>query len=174
MIVTGLDLETTGLDVNKGHKILEICMGIRRDNGPAKWLVKKVNPMRSIDKAAEAIHGITLHSLRDAPQFKDIAASIIRILELTDLLVVHNAGFDVPFLAKELHDLGHKVPEVAVFCTMENGRSMTAMGKLPSLQELCFATGVPYDEDQAHGAQYDVQVMLDAFNKAVDMGRFVI
>ena len=46
---------------------------------------------------------------------------------------------------------------------MVQARWATADGMQPSLKALCFACGVKYDEGKAHGALYDVEVMLESF-----------
>ena len=70
-----LDTETTGLDPNQGHRIIEIA-AVEMNN---RQLTKNhyhtyVNPERNIDQAAQDVHGITSDFLQDKPLFKDIAS----------------------------------------------------------------------------------------------------
>jgi DNA polymerase-3 subunit epsilon len=53
---------------------------------------------------------------------------------------------------------------------MKNGVWATPDGKKPNLEELCFACGVPYDKSQSHKADYDVDVMMQAYFKAKSWG----
>ena len=60
-----------------------------------------INPEREIDEGAVAIHGITSEFLTDKPLFQDIAAQFLEFIG-DDMLVIHNAPFDVGFLNAEL------------------------------------------------------------------------
>ena len=68
-----LDTETTGLDPNQGHRVIEIAaveMSNRQltNNHYHTYL----NPERDIDSAAQEVHGITLDFLQDKPLFNNI------------------------------------------------------------------------------------------------------
>jgi len=97
-----LDTETTGLDPNQGHRIIEIAaVEINNRQLSENQFHMYVNPERDIDAAAQAVHGITLEFLKDKSFFKDIAdyfLSFIRGIEL----IIHNAPFDIGFLNMEL------------------------------------------------------------------------
>lgn len=175
MIINVLDIETTGLDQTKGHRIIEIDMILFDSENPlanSAHYYTRINPMRSIDKAAENVHGINLIDLAGAPTWEDVSDNIVKILEKTDVAVAHNVAFDLPFLVFELLRIGKFVPNFQTFCTMENGRMSTSMGKLPSLKELCFCCQIDYDESQAHAASYDTRVLKQCLLKGIDMGMF--
>jgi DNA polymerase-3 subunit epsilon len=92
-------------------------------------------------------------------------------MSVCNVIVAHNGnGFDLPFIAAELLRIGSPVPNVQSVDTMLDGRWATPNGKYPNLEELCFAMDVPYDQKLAHSAEYDVNVMLDCFFKALKMG----
>jgi len=172
MRITGLDLETTGLDLSKGHRIIEIAL-LSFDSDtkkPIEEFVKRVDPERSIDPGASDAHGIVYTDVAGCAKFADIASDVHRILASSDLVVIHNAGFDAPFIASELLDAGLTLPELNIFCTMENARWATPNGKFPKLGELCFSLGVSYDEGAAHSADYDTSVMMNCFFKGVARG----
>lgn len=175
MIVTGLDIETTGLDQAKGHRIIEICLISYNLETRQRKLVynQRINPERSIDAAAQAVHGITLADLVACPKWPEIALPVHKIISMSHLLVAHNGNdFDFPFVGAELMRIGLELPNAKTFDTMVEGRWATPLGKLPTLQELCFACGVEYDPEQAHAAQYDVERMMECFFRAVDWGFF--
>lgn len=169
MIATGLDLETTGLSAEKGHRIIEIACTLHDYNtGKAlgKW-VQRINPKRSIDAKAQAVHGISLDELKDEPVWEEVAPKLIKLLQRTDLLVAHNGdGFDLPFLLHEADRIGLELPDVATFDTMLEGRWATPDGKNPKLKELAEALGYVYDEKKAHSALYDTHLMMTCFFKA--------
>ncbi|WP_028449748.1 3'-5' exonuclease [Chitinibacter tainanensis] len=179
MIIAGLDTETTGLDYEKGHRIIEVA-ALLYDVDPVAntrkargHFVQRINPMRNIDADAQRVHGISLDDLRDKPVWEDVAPKIGKIVNACDWLIIHNANFDAPFLAHELLRVGQSIkPDIEVFCTMENGRWATPTGKNPNLGELCYALNVDYDPSKAHSALYDVEVMMQAFFKGIDLGAF--
>mgnify|MGYP001157955465 FL=1 len=172
MRVVGLDLETTGLEVEKGHKIIEAALLTYQDGKLEDTWVQRINPERPIDPGASSAHGIVYADVAGCPKFDVFAKDILDRLSAADLVVIHNAGFDAPFIAAELMQAGLKLPEMQIFCTMENGRWATPNGKMPKLGELCFALGVPYDEDAAHAADYDTGVMMDCFYRGLRRGFF--
>ena len=68
-----LDTETTGLDVDSGHKIIEIgCIEIIDRNITDNSFHKYINPQRLIDEKAYEVHGISNEDLKDKPIFDDI------------------------------------------------------------------------------------------------------
>lgn len=174
MLIVGLDLETTGLDVDKGDKIIEVA--ILSYDGNIQRLydtyVKRVDPERAISPKAQEIHGISYESLVGSPKWKDISQDVLEKLSKADLIVIHNAAFDAPFIATQLLEAGRKLPQMNIFCTMENGRWATPNGKLPNLGELAFSLGVEYDPSKAHGADYDVRVLMACFFKGFNRGFF--
>jgi DNA polymerase-3 subunit epsilon len=172
MLLTGIDLETTGLDPDKGHRIVEIAM-LTYDTDSRELVdsyIQRFNPERPIDTEAQAIHGICFEDLVGCPKFTDKAGEIFDRLNNADFLLAHNLAFDAPFVGSELVAAGKGIPDIGGICTMENGRWACADGKLPNLGELCFALGVEYDVAKAHGAEYDIQVAIECFFKGLDRG----
>lgn len=175
MLITGLDTETTGLSQSNGHRLVEVAMKVY--HWPSRTVrlefEQRINPQRTIDPKAQEVHGISIADLAGKPTIEKVAPRIMKILEKTDLLVAHNGvGFDFPFLYGELMRLGHEPPNVEGFDTMLEGRWACASGKVPSLGELCWACDVDYDPTAAHAAMYDVDVMMESFFKAFDLGFF--
>lgn len=172
MRIIALDTETTGLEQEKGHRIIEICL-LTYDYETQALVdkyVQRINPERAIDPAAQAVHGIAYTDLVSCPKWEDVAGDIAARLSTADFLVAHNMGFDGPFIAAELLRVGATPPNIASVCTMENARWACPDGKLPRLGELCFALGVDYDPAKAHGAEYDVTVMMDCFFRGLNRG----
>jgi len=176
MIVTGVDIETTGLNQEEGHRIIEICF--RHYDLASKKLIdtftRRINPKRSIDPKAQAVHGISLSELVTEPTWDDLDKDVAFHMAKSDLLIAHNMKFDGFFIAMELLRTTGEVPPVDTYCTMENGRWATSLGKSPNLGELCFALDVPYDRTKAHSAEYDVDVTMSCFFRGLDMGFYTI
>lgn len=177
MLIAGLDIETTGLEQEKGHRIMEIAV-ILCDLDSRKVLgkfIQRVNPQRSVDPKAQAVHGISFEEVSKSPPWERVAPTIVKIMQKADLVIAHNgAGFDMPFIGGELIRIGQPIPDVKCFDTMLEGRWATPTGKVPSLRELCFACGVEYDTAKAHAAEYDVEVMLESFFRGFDKGFFKV
>ena len=58
-----LDTETTGLNVDDGHRVIEIgCVEIENRSLTGREYHQKINPVREVDKGAEEIHGIAANS----------------------------------------------------------------------------------------------------------------
>lgn len=180
MRIIGLDTETTGLDATRGDRIIEFGASIYDRAGGAgspfqlrAKICQRINPQREIDPGAERVHGISLMDLRGKPTWKEAGPKIIKLVNSADLIVAHNAEFDVGFLIAGAAEAGMSLGEwLHVFCTMENGRGATALGKKPSLKELCFAMGVEYRDEDAHSATYDVDVMMASYFRGVERGFF--
>lgn len=178
MIVVGTDVETTGLNQEDGHRITEIALDIYHFE-PGSEPVKKgmfhtlVNPQRSIPDKIQSITGITPAMVAKSPTWDEVAPKVARILKVTDVLVAHNSSFDAPFIGFELLRAKQTLREtMSVFCTMQNGRFATPMGKVPKLAELCWALDVEFATDAAHRADYDTVKMMEALWKGVKQGHF--
>lgn len=68
-----------------------------------------------------AIHGITMHDVRDAPAFNELWSRINEFIQ-GDLLVAHNAAFDRGVLkgCLEYYDIDHECPRFE--CTVNHSR----------------------------------------------------
>ena len=176
MRLIGLDTETTGLKQEDGHRIIEIAFltyDLDSKRLEDTW-IQRIDPERPIDARAQEVHGIAYTDLVGCPKWEDIAAEVAARMAKADLLIAHNMGFDGPFIAGELIRVGQKVPDVYSLCTMENARWATPDGKSPRLGELCFALGVEYDTAKAHGAEYDVSVMMECFCRGLQRGFYTM
>lgn len=174
-IITGIDLETTGLKQTEGHRIVEIA-AIMYDADCGKKVgqfVKRIDPQRPIDPAAQRVHGIGYEDVAGLPEFEHYAPSIVKILQNSSVVVAHNGeSFDIPFLGNELERVGYEVPVIHYVDTMIDARWATPLGKYPTLGELCFACDVLYEPDKAHAAEYDVEVMMQCYFMAHNKGFF--
>lgn len=175
VIVTGCDIETTGLEFAEGHRIIEIAFAMHKFPSMELVLerVYRFNPERAIQAKAQEVHGISYEELADQPLFSALAPTIAKILAMSSVIIAHNADFDVPFIQHELSLAGISA-KMTPFCTMKNSRWATPLGKNSSLRELCFSLGVEYDEEKAHGALYDVSVMMECFRRGHSLGFFAV
>lgn len=177
--VSSLDLETTGFNAHEGHRITEIAIIVSKYNPADKSFTnvgkfhKLVNPKRTIPENIQKLTNITPDLLKDCPTWEELAPSVGKIIRATDLFVAHNVEFDSVFLAHELMRVGETLsPHTQTFCTMENGRFATPMGKLPKLIELCHALGVEFKPEDAHRAIYDTEKMQLALVSGIERGYY--
>ena len=65
-----LDTETTGLNPNLGHRLVEIAAIELSDRKVSERSFHRyLNPEREIDEGAASVHGLTLDRLQDEPKF---------------------------------------------------------------------------------------------------------
>src|SRR5580693_8222348 len=101
-----LDTETTGLDPNDGHRIIEIaCLELESHIPTGKTFYTLVQPERDIPEEALRVHGLSQEKLAEAPLFATIAEDFLGFIGDSPL-VIHNAEFDVKFLNAEFARLG--------------------------------------------------------------------
>jgi DNA polymerase III subunit epsilon len=161
-----LDTETTGLEPELGHRIIEIgCVEIVNRRVTGRTFHRYLNPERAIDEGAMAVHGIRRADLDDKPKFADIAAELIEFIKDAEL-VIHNAAFDVAFLDSELTRLVGEPPRVASLCrvldTLALARSMHP-GQRNNLDALCKRYEVDNSRRDLHGALLDAQILADVY-----------
>jgi len=172
--ILGLDTETTGLHPEKGDRIVEFCGQVYRaaDRKLLIDITQRIsNQGQKMNAKAQAVHGISTTDLIGTPKFKDFAPKIDAILKRVDVIVAHNAAFDMKFLATHMAETGLPMrSDLIIFDTMGEGMTTSYDAKPPSLREFCWAMGIEYDPDKAHAAKYDVEVMMKAFFVALEQG----
>lgn len=161
-----LDTETTGLEVGKGHRLIEIGaleLAERRPTG--RSFHRYVNPRRAIDQGAMAVHGISEEFLSDKPLFAEIARDLIDFIAGAEL-IVHNATFDLAFLDAELAladaTLGRVTDHAKVLDTLVLAREKYP-GQKNNLDALCKRLNVDNSHRDLHGALLDAQLLADVY-----------
>ena len=161
-----LDTETTGLNPQEGHRIIEIgCVEMVKRRLTGKRFHVYINPDRIIDEGAIAVHGITNQFLDDKPHFEQIVEDFIAFIKGAEL-VIHNAPFDVGFINHEFSRLNNKTGTVAdyseVFDTLAYARKKHP-GQRNSLDALCKRYGIDNSHRDLHGALLDAEILADVF-----------
>ena len=161
-----LDTETTGLDPDKGHRVIEIgCVELVNRRPTGNRYHQYIHPERPIDPGAIEVHGLTDEFLAGKPHFRDIADEFLDFVRDAEL-IIHNAAFDVGFLNRELSLLdGDKGPlsrYCPVFCTLILGRQLHP-GQKNSLDALCKRYGVDNSQRTLHGALLDAEILVDVY-----------
>ena len=160
-----LDTETTGLDPNQGHRIIEIAaVEINNRQLSENQFHMYVNPERDIDAAAQEVHGITLEFLKDKSFFKDIAEDFLSFIRGSEL-IIHNAPFDIGFLNMELGRMGLSNVEdhiEKVTDSLVMARELRP-GQRNNLDALCRAYKVDNSKRSQHGALLDAQLLSEVY-----------
>ena len=160
-----LDTETTGLDPNQGHRIIEVAAVemINRQLSNNQFHVY-INPEREIDEAAQEVHGLTLDFLSDKALFQDIVEDFIDFIADSEL-IIHNSPFDLGFLNMELGRI--KKGEVEDY--VEKVTDSLAMarelrpGQRNNLDALCRHYGVDNSQRNLHGALLDSLLLSEVY-----------
>ena len=160
-----LDTETTGLDPNQGHRIIEIAaVEINNRQLSENQFHIYVNPERDIDAAAQEVHGITLEFLKDKSFFQDIAEDFLNFIQGSEL-IIHNAPFDIGFLNMELGRIGLSKIEDHIEKLTDSlvmARELRP-GQRNNLDALCKAYKVDNSKRSQHGALLDAQLLSEVY-----------
>jgi len=160
-----LDTETTGLEPEQGHRIIEIgCVEVLKRRKTGRTFHRYIRPDREVDRGALQVHGITNEFLAQQPRFAEIADELLEFISGAEL-IIHNAAFDVAFLNAELRRLPvqRKVVDLcSVLDTLPMARQMHP-GQRNSLDALCKRYGVDNSRRELHGALLDAQILLDVY-----------
>jgi len=162
-----LDTETTGLETELGHRIIEIgCVEILNRRPTGRTFHHYLNPEREIDQGALEVHGITAEFLQGKPRFGDVAEELMTFISGAEL-VIHNAAFDVTFLDYELGKqpafAARKVShECRVLDTLALAREMHP-GQRNNLDALCKRYEIDNSHRELHGALLDARILADVY-----------
>lgn len=161
-----LDTETTGLEPEQGHRIIEIgCVEMINRRLSGRTYHQYINPARQIDAGAIEVHGITNEFLVDKPAFAQIADEFIEFISGAQL-VIHNAPFDIGFIDHEMALLRASNPGVEEICSVIDTLVMARQlhpGRRNNLDALCGRYGVDNTQRDLHGALLDAEILADVY-----------
>ena len=161
-----LDTETTGLEVQQGHRIIEIGAVLLNDRKKSEeHFHTYLNPSRLIDEEASKVHGIMNEDLLDKPYFEEVAEEFLEFVD-GSTLVIHNAAFDVGFLNNELKLASSKYPMLEEICDIEDSLAL-AKDKFPGQRNSLDALANRFDisgyDRTFHGALLDANILADVY-----------
>jgi DNA polymerase-3 subunit epsilon len=161
-----LDTETTGLDPQQGHRIIEIA---------AVELIDRVftgnhyhyyfNPQREIDPGAQAVHGITIEFLAEKPLFQHKVSEFVEFIKNAEL-IIHNAPFDVGFLDNEFQLIDNYLGKITDHCTVFDTLHFARQrhpGQKNNLDALCKRYKVDNSQRNLHGALMDAELLAKVY-----------
>ncbi len=161
-----LDTETTGLEIQEGHRILEIgCVEIIDRKLTRRHYHQYINPKRDIDEGALEVHGITSQFLSDKPVFSDVWEAFLEFVNGSEL-VIHNAAFDVAFINHEMRLLNPKLGEITEYCSVVDSLELARNkhpGQKNNLDALCKRYNVDNSQRELHGALLDAEILADVY-----------
>jgi DNA polymerase III subunit epsilon len=165
------DTETTGLEPELGHRIIEIgAIELVNRRRTGRQFHRYLCPDRTIDPGAAQVHGLTTEFLSGQPRFADIFDELREFVAGAEL-IIHNAPFDVAFMDAELAMLAAKgVLEqkvttrdvCGVLDTLALARQMHP-GQRNSLDALCKRYSVDNSHRDLHGALLDADLLLEVY-----------
>ena len=158
-----LDTETTGLNPEKGDRIVEIgCVELENHLPTGKTYHQYINPMRSMSEEVVRVHGLTEEFLSDKPIFSEIADDFLAFVGENTPLVIHNAAFDMNFLNCELKACGKPELDNPVIDSLIIARKKFPGAKV-NLDELCKRFHVDASRRTVHGALLDSELLADVY-----------
>lgn len=160
-----MDTETTGLEAEAGHNIIEIgCVEMQARKLTGRTYHQYVNPDHEIDAEAMEVHGITHEFLADKPKFKAVMLEFVEFVRGAEL-IIHNASFDVGFLNVELVRNGFK-ERIEDICTVTDSLLLARKkhpGQKNSLDALCRRYDIDNSHRELHGALLDSEILADVY-----------
>ena len=166
-----LDTETTGLEPDQGHRIVELgALELLNHVPTGRTFHRYVNPERDMPADALRVHGLTTTFLRDQPVFAEVADAFCAFLDFDHeqspaaaRLIAHNAAFDAAFINMELARLGR--PIVAAERIVDT--LLLARQRFPgapnSLDALCRRFSVDLSVRTRHGALLDSELLAEVY-----------
>lgn len=161
-----LDTETTGLEANRGHRVIEIgCIELVQRRPTGRQFHRYLNPQRAIDDGAREVTGLTEDFLADKPLFESIVDEFLDFVRGAEL-IIHNAAFDVGFLDAELARAGAQHGRLgdhaSVLDTLALAREKYP-GQRNSLDALCKRLEIDNSHRELHGALLDAQLLAEVY-----------
>lgn len=159
---TVFDVETTGLDPRKGHRIIELA-GVRVEGGtvlPDRVFSSFVNPERPIPLDAQQVSHIKDADVADAPGIMTVLPQFLEFAQGT-VLVAHNASFDMGFLTVEKEFCWGFLDLPECLCTMRFSQSIWPDAFRHSLDQVAGRLQLPLPANR-HRALPDVLLTAEA------------
>jgi DNA polymerase-3 subunit epsilon len=159
-----LDTETTGLDPNQGHRLVEVgCVELLNRIPTGATFHAYLNPDRDMPAEAFAIHGLSIEFLRTHKRFSDVCDEFLAFIGNDAPLVIHNAEFDHKFLCAELKVLKRAlIGRERLVDTLALARRKHSAGPY-NLDALCAKYGIDNSRRTKHGALLDAEILAEVY-----------
>jgi DNA polymerase-3 subunit epsilon len=159
-----LDTETTGLDPNKGDRLVEIgCIELLNRIPTGATFHAYLNPDRDMPAEAFAIHGLSIEFLKTHKRFADVVDDFLAFIGDEAPLVIHNASFDHGFLCAELKRHNRAlISRDRLVDTLALARRKHSAGPY-NLDALCGKYGIDNSRRTKHGALLDAEILAEVY-----------
>jgi len=163
-----LDTETTGLSVEKGHRIVEIgCIELDNLIPTKKIFHCYLNPERKVSEEAIKVHGYTDEFLASKKKFFEIVEEFLVFIKDKNI-VIHNAEFDLAHLNNELGLINkNKINKNNVIDTLDIARNKFP-GSGVSLDALCKRFRIDNSKREKHNALIDCELLAKVYINLLD------
>lgn len=149
-----VDLETTGTNLKNGDRIIQIGCVLVSDGQIINHFQTNINPRMPISTPISQLTGITNGSVKNAPLFDDVAATIYSLLSDT-IFVAHNVNFDFPFLNAELEKAGFPELNIPAIDTVTLSQILFPTAQSFRLRDLTSRLNI--NHDSPHSADSDAE-----------------
>jgi len=158
-----LDTETTGLDPNQGHRLVEVgCIELLNRIPTGAVFHAYLNPEREVPQEAFAIHGLSYEFLKGHKRFADVVDEFLVFIGDAPL-VIHNASFDHGFLCAELKRVERAlIARERLVDTLALARRRHSAGPY-SLDAMCARYGIDNSRRSKHGALLDAELLAEVY-----------
>jgi DNA polymerase-3 subunit epsilon len=159
-----LDTETTGLDPNKGDRIVEVgCVELLNRIPTGATFHAYINPERDMPTEAFNVHGLSAEFLRGHKRFSEVCEEFLAFIGDEAPLVIHNAEFDHKFLCAELKLVKRAViGRERLVDTLALARRKHTAGPY-SLDAMCARYGIDNSRRTKHGALLDAEILAEVY-----------
>ena len=156
------DLETTGLSV-MDDDITEFG-AVRIKNGQEIGRIQSlIKPNKRISQKITNLTHITNEDVKNAPTIEEFIPQILDFFK-DDVIVAHNATFDVGFLNEILQRHGYKKLKNPAVDSLTLAWKLLPELKGYRLGNVARHYRIAYDGEEAHRADYDAEVLAGVFN----------
>lgn len=159
------DVETTGLSAER-DRLIEIAAVKVKNGAEIDSFESYINPQRPISELITRLTSITNDDVKDAPLEKEVMTNFYNWLDKDDILVAHNAKFDLGFLDTCFERLGLENKNNASIDTLFVSRAENKEAKRHGLSNLAKLYKVRLV--QHHRAIYDTKATAEIFVKMLD------
>lgn len=164
-----LDTETTGLEPERGHRVIDIgAVELVDRERTGRQLQHYLDPGREIDDAAFGVHGLDAEFLAGKPKFADIADELVNFIDGAEV-IIHNAAFDLAFIDYEFSLLERgDMKSLRDICTVTDSMELARRkhpGQHNGLPALCRRYDVDDSTRDLHSALLDAEILADVYLK---------
>ena len=145
ILYVAFDVETPN---RANNRISSIGVSVIHDDGSVHTKEYLVNPECDFDSLNISLTGITPTMIENAPLFPAVWEEI-EPLFTNNILVAHNAMFDLCVLQKTLSTYNLLIPKTRYLCTLKMARSAFPQFENHKLSTLCAQFGIPLKHHNA-------------------------